>query len=649
MVVIAVSILPKFGKVEDRRLSEGLVERSEKPSGSLASTRTRRKHNKVRSGCLTCKVRRKKCDETKPSCRRCTETGRQCDGYEMVSKPTSQNHQDSAGSKTRPLARRKPVSSGSCGQNFAEKRQPVALAINSTIARSPSSFSDFGAAFQISDLERHCFTFYQHRTGRQFAAYFDSTLWRDYSNYLALTHPVAFACVAAVGAVHRRFLLGISSEAFEYCALADKLYKKAATLVRRLQKQLRIDDGSECSSLERDVVMCSQFFLGLFESFQGNLDRCVTRMDEAMRYLLNRPMTLVHRESKYVNVDEAEDLYADIIRQMHIKTAEAFGSPHKILARLSLMEPLPDMPLHFESLEQGRDLLFTELEWIMSTPGSVWSVPHLYKAAQKMHVTRLLRWSVAYANTVEHSNRTHKEKVACMLMKQTRNATFLLLYLTLYVYAEQHVRDWMDDWDNCEAFDQGLWPDTTKALFETQDWQIQYMPITASGRRNPSKFRDGLEVDNNMLWTAVLQRQELLSKLQCVKVLTEAKLDDNSPFHYLEHSVSFDSGVGPPRSSVIEPASSAKTRHQVQSMLRQPKTEEEDWSWLGIYGIAEQLSAIEEHAVATAARSKLPPDINPRWVDFSYFAEGRRLLLRYCHPDETGLGMKWTQEWWTFS
>ncbi|KAH8728791.1 hypothetical protein GQ44DRAFT_646673 [Phaeosphaeriaceae sp. PMI808] len=36
---------------------------------------------KVRTGCLTCKIRRVKCGEEKPYCLRCTSTGRKCDGY----------------------------------------------------------------------------------------------------------------------------------------------------------------------------------------------------------------------------------------------------------------------------------------------------------------------------------------------------------------------------------------------------------------------------------------------------------------------------------------------------------------------------------------------------------------------------------------
>ncbi|KAF7900591.1 uncharacterized protein EAF01_007893 [Botrytis porri] len=57
------------------------VEADNAPFESEASRKSRVKHQKVKTGCYTCKVRRVKCDETKPSCKRCKKTGIQCEGY----------------------------------------------------------------------------------------------------------------------------------------------------------------------------------------------------------------------------------------------------------------------------------------------------------------------------------------------------------------------------------------------------------------------------------------------------------------------------------------------------------------------------------------------------------------------------------------
>ncbi|KAK2002353.1 hypothetical protein LX36DRAFT_626963 [Colletotrichum falcatum] len=44
----------------------------------------RKGSQKVRTGCITCKVRKVKCDEAKPTCKRCTRTGWKCDGYKQA-------------------------------------------------------------------------------------------------------------------------------------------------------------------------------------------------------------------------------------------------------------------------------------------------------------------------------------------------------------------------------------------------------------------------------------------------------------------------------------------------------------------------------------------------------------------------------------
>lgn len=44
--------------------------------------RSKRQHNKTRTGCITCRRRHLKCDEGKPGCNRCVEGRRRCEGYD---------------------------------------------------------------------------------------------------------------------------------------------------------------------------------------------------------------------------------------------------------------------------------------------------------------------------------------------------------------------------------------------------------------------------------------------------------------------------------------------------------------------------------------------------------------------------------------
>ncbi|KIX01422.1 uncharacterized protein Z518_09148 [Rhinocladiella mackenziei CBS 650.93] len=48
----------------------------------MAHGRAKRPHQKVKTGCMTCRKRRIKCDEAKPACRQCTDSLRKCEGYQ---------------------------------------------------------------------------------------------------------------------------------------------------------------------------------------------------------------------------------------------------------------------------------------------------------------------------------------------------------------------------------------------------------------------------------------------------------------------------------------------------------------------------------------------------------------------------------------
>lgn len=63
-----------------------------------SSTGKRKYHQKLKSGCLTCKKRRVKCDETRPSCRKCEHMGLVC-GYTVDEDPEGPCGDDGAAPK----------------------------------------------------------------------------------------------------------------------------------------------------------------------------------------------------------------------------------------------------------------------------------------------------------------------------------------------------------------------------------------------------------------------------------------------------------------------------------------------------------------------------------------------------------------------
>lgn len=505
------------------------------------------------------------------------------------------------------------VASPSASSLSLQRRRllPSQRTLTPLVSMAPSQY------LQISDLERHCFTFFRYRTGPSFASYFDSSIWRTYIIRAALAHPVVLSCAAAVGAAHRRLGYGISREAFEYCAHADNLHKKA---LRGLAKLKRNTGNSLSMGLyDRDVIMTSEMLLGLFEGFQGEYNLAVAHMNNGLKYLLGRPMTLVHSESQYCAVEPKPNSFCHLFHRLHCRALQLFDAPANILVHWGEGRSLPSIPDIFESLEEARDFLFTEVDWIMHAPARVWQDVRERSEAQNLHVGRLLKWSVSYADMVRDMERTPRQKRACMLMKLTRNATYLLLYLTLFVQV-----------------DIGL-PRMPRLDVEIEDDPVQDSDLAYATKR---------------LWEAVERREELNTNLARVKILVEGILDENGIFNYDEHSLSFDSAIGPPRYTSNEklavPEASGKTRHMVKQLVHKKADDHALWQMLGVYGVAEKISAVEEHAVIDAVKSIIPESVDPRWVDITCMMESRKILLRYCRPDDYGLGMMWTQEWWTF-
>lgn len=467
---------------------------------------------------------------------------------------------------------------------------------------------------QVSDLERHCFSFFRHQTAPSFGSYFNSSIWRAYAIQAALTHPVVFSCAAAVGAVHRRHEYGISREAFEYCTYAANLHKQALHNLAEL-KYTGTQNSRGLTQYDRDMIMTSEMLLGLFESFQGEYGKTVGHVHNAIKQSLDQSMTLTHRESKYYMVEPNSNVFHTLFQKLDCSAHELFEAPPQILARWIDGIPLPIIPNTFASFEEARDFILTELYWIIDTPIDIWKHQDERDEARKLHVRRISQWAVSYAETVKHMTRTTRQNRACNLLKLVRNAAHLILYLL----SSMNV-----------------------------DTDLPQTPHTNNNINKGPNQDQNQDSAANMLWTIIKERQQLVANLTSLKILTETNLDETNPFHYEEHSLSLDSAMGPPRRGELRPESSAKTRHMVKYLDPQQSPDDELWSILGIYGVAEKWSSVQEHAVISAIKGIIPETVNPKWVDISWMMESRKILMRYCRPDDLGFGLLWTQEWWSF-
>ncbi|KAJ9602367.1 hypothetical protein H2200_013222 [Cladophialophora chaetospira] len=581
------------------------------------------------------RIRRKKCDEEKPACRRCTSTGRKCDGY--VIQPTTLS----------------PTSGETSPPHIELNAKRLKLTANKVAIPSvpkPKSNNANDSIYPLlsnlrfdSDNDFYCFDFFRSRTGPEFAAYFDSSMWRTYIIRACFQHPTVAAAAAAVGAVHRRFELGISREAFEYCDISDKLYQKAL-------RKLADDMVSNPNAAEINLIVMKLF--SIYETFQGNYDSAQLHMTNALKGLLSRKMRTTYKDTQYRAVDISYESLKRLFLKLELESVRSFGGLATILSDpiASSSDPyltplsqfdeldsdLPDpnpykIPPAFSSLSQARDVLFTEAEWIWHTwtlleDGSLMGVGW---KRHHTHISRLLQWSMAYAEyaKTEISVKNSADRHPSQLLKAYREAAYLLLLTQMAFHS----------------------PDTGAVIVPLCD-----PPETCDCHRSCRNYAE--------------RKEALNAHFARLLVLSESIFNRSSFFAYDEHSMSVDSGIGPPLYLGATDCRSTKVRHQVTSLLNKSEIQHRIWDTLGVYTIAEKLSAIEEHAVT--ACGAVDDELEPKWVDITFFLEERKVLLRYCHPDRegrggrvrgTGLwtgedrwdesgtgGLVWTQEWVAF-
>lgn len=669
--------------------------------------RMRKVHTKVRTGCRTCKARKKKCDEAKPFCLACTTTGRKCEGYASdITKqtPPLAEHLVAPAPSTispTPKLRLPSVSQSPTESTIVTPPQwsstipfvtirhdddyniPVLNAVDKTndvyvpqflgivnnlpqstdaLISDSAAFSDTASAsipapfdpqqppsfsthppfladghapnsvlpaeqsmvpntlmspstYQpVTDVQRHCFDYFRYQTGPTFASYFNSSVFEDHIVQMSMENPVVFACAAALGAVHRRHEYGISREGFEYCGHAARLHNRALTgLVEYKALCSKIHGPDMMRTYHGDAMAMSEVLLSVFESFQDGHEKTVEHVQNAMHYLLDRPMTLLHRESHYCTIGPNSNVLRQLEHRLCRSAHLIFRTPLRILARPDDGSTLPVIPPRFESLEEARDFVVTEYKWVRNRPVRDWRDAEQKRLIQKLHLRRLSQWSVSYAELVKTMDKGPKSG-QLKLMKITRNTANMLCYMMLTTDL-----------------------DTKKFA----------MPHTGSNEtRCPAEMDQDEPLTTDMLWQLISERQDFVVYLTSVNVMAESNLDETHMFFYDEHSFSLDSAIGPPKSKKVVPASSAKIRHLAQYIDGDRSPDHELWSILGTYGVAEKWSSVEEHAVIRAIKAIIPENVNPKWVDLSWIMETRKLLLRYCRPDE--LGLVWTNEWWTF-
>ncbi|TID18043.1 hypothetical protein E6O75_ATG10688 [Venturia nashicola] len=143
----------------------------------IPKKRTRTSKQKVKTGCLTCKIRHVKCDEHRPVCLRCVHLGKECGGY---------SHLD------RPVSAASPASLKS-SPKFASLSTPDRLLPNFLI-RSPK--------------ERRAIEFFYHKAVPQLSGYFQGRFWSHCLDELSHDAPATRHAIFALSCMYEEDLFG---------------------------------------------------------------------------------------------------------------------------------------------------------------------------------------------------------------------------------------------------------------------------------------------------------------------------------------------------------------------------------------------------------------------------------------------------------
>ena len=600
----------------------------------------RKAHNKVKTGCLTCKIRKKKCDEAKPFCQRCVDTGRKCDGY-MKQNAVISGERTVLFGDARDTGREEGVPGhGSVQKEWRWQDCPehphwlTVGNVSSLTQTSPSSllplvckgvtgrdcactpqtslhhtvqclshcplYARLPSSLQLgSSVEYSCFDFFRSKTGPGFGGWFDSGVWSGRMISACFISEIVLQAVAAVGAVHRRWELGLTPEAFQWCEISDRLYRN---MLRAWKRKVRLGKEGSKEVVEEwmEVKMVLGKLCATFEAFQDEMGKARQWMVKAFEGLVGSDVRLIEREERMVDVvvsDAALVQYAmKLEREMEWLCGAALCDVEG-----SIQGKVDDVAIgdRFESIEEARDRLFAEVRAIWRIDYTVLSAENMRREQQR-HLERLMQWSVAYAGyaQVYRPNNDPLLKRVGRLLKWYREAAFLHLL-----------------------------------LHTTEDAQIdEFGMVKCDHQAFLARSLHDPYCSRHISVQAQFARLCLLSD-----GLGDVPLGNGLMIGPRNAEWKLHVGTSSCRSLAV--------RKRVRELLG-------GWAGkgLGAYSIAETVSELEERVVLEAVEGGVSGEArgaSAKWVDISYFAGEKMVCLIYCRDAvKAGRELVWVREWY---
>jgi Fungal specific transcription factor domain len=438
--------------------------------------------------------------------------------------------------------------------------------------------------------ENFCFQFFYERTGPEFSGYYDNPLWSGYLLQACTRYPAIQHALVAVGAVHRRHELGTTPEAFDYSDFALRKYTQA---IAALRKTLQLPDAKSF-----EIATLSSMLFSVFEIFQGNPDAAINHMASGFRILFGRPLQPLRSTQSQILSRFTHANLRTLINRLELMAERFFGSSAKINGRsLSVSE---GSTLRFESLEEARDVIFTEAHLLLEHHRQL---DGFCPEEQQDYVVYSFAWGRALAEYLKGLKRrtTRAEDQRCKLLRVYREAVYLLLLM---------------------------------------------QPVSEPSEP-PSGGPEAGTCPPSVYGCSAMERAKLLHSYYvkivsfCESMCNLADIDD-----FESHSFTIDSGIISPSWASKPPLQSTKARHHAAALLLGTPAGERLSVSLGSYTIADKLSAMEQGAMRLSG--VLPENVYISSVDVTVFLEEEKMLLRYCIPQQEEENLIWTEQWLSF-
>lgn len=360
--------------------------------------RVKKKHNKTRTGCVTCKARRVKCGEEKPICKRCFELGRDCFYRPQPSSKDRDDSDDDDDSSSRrwsvPPLPPMPELAISPIERTTETAQLQQFCMNTSLA----VFKNLGRPFE--------------------------TFWTSAVPKLSISEPCVAHIMIALAA-RQRASFYVNKGEVERMHLVKTYNKHYVSALNLLTDPQSVNQPAV-------VLLCCLMFISM-ENVKDTVSNGFLHLKSGLAVLRDwkrgRQLSLITDSSSMNDLIERtlEPMFARF--EAAVTPSIYMQDPAQLPA--TLQWPTPTLPDRFENLATARGVLYEIAQWVFSQGHH----QMMFRKPQSTEMTDTLnlcmKWKeVLRKYNVEHPREAQKYNSSVVALETNHNLLQMLIKCT---------------------------------------------------------------------------------------------------------------------------------------------------------------------------------------------------------------------------